>query len=143
MKLLGRLYPSERFPQTNLRDEISRGLPVYDLELDDGSLPLGMGELHLPSTPLARFHLHLTTARFPEWLRHPLMRFVDRLTVRNADDPENAKTRPFSEVDIEAIEACPAIDHFDKLRLCGPRIPDFEILANGLLSSRVWLEYED
>ena len=143
IELLSRLYPSERFPETEFREEIIRGLPVYEIELDDGSLPLGVAELHLPSTPLARFRLHLSTARFPAWLRHPLMRFVDTLTVRNARDPETGKIRPFSAVDIEAIAACPVIENLTKLGLSGPRIPDFESLANGLLSPRVWLAYED
>jgi hypothetical protein len=142
-ELLSRLYPSERFPETKFRDEISRGLPVYEIELNDSSLPLGVAELHLPSTPLARFGLDLTTARFPAWLQHSLMKYVDTLTVRNARDHETGKIRPFSEVDIKAIEACPVIDNLNRLVLCGPRIPDFEILANGLLSLRVWLTYED
>ena len=128
---------------TELTDAISLGLPVYQLELDDRSLPLGIAHLNLPGTPLARFHLRLLTVSFTAWLRHPIMNLVDTLTVRIGCDPETGKQVMFSESDIEAIDACRAIDNTYLLRLCGPRIADFKFLADGLLSNRVWLDYVD
>jgi hypothetical protein len=58
-------------------------------------------------------------------------------------DPDTGEIRPFSQVDIEAIEACPVIHNVYRLSLCGPSIPHFGLLANGLLRLRVWLEYAD
>ena len=142
LELLGRIYGSERFPDTRLRDEYFRGLPVYESQLWDGEQNSGH---YLTLTPLARFDVSLHTSDVASWLAHPFMRYVDVLRFHPTSSPrdeeeEDGEDDPLyvTQADMRAFIESPAIANFSELNLCAYLAPGAENLV-GELGKRVYL----
>ncbi|QDV34970.1 TIGR02996 domain-containing protein [Tautonia plasticadhaerens] len=141
IELLGRIYPSERYPETRYYDEYRRGLPLYEEKLNDGNLRYSAAQIRADMSPLVRYRLHLETSRLADWLNHPIMQFVDVLRIspgwEDDDDVEDIRAD-----DLRALAASPLIDRLEKLGLGVDMAPDAVELARSL-ERRVEVEYGD
>jgi uncharacterized protein (TIGR02996 family) len=134
IELLGKLHGSERFPETRLRDEYYRGLPVYECELSDGR---GDQEHYLTLTPLARFDVWLYTSEVASWLALPFMRYMDALRFRPTSPPRNDEDEDdeplyITEADMRAFIESPAIDRLAELNLCAYLTSEAKTLVDEL-----------
>lgn len=137
VELLGKIYGSERFPETRLRDGYYRGIPVYQCELFDGMNDRHIS--HLSQTPLARFEVWLYTCDVSPWLMHPLMDHVDVLRVHprpaaSLAEVEDGEDEPqyVTEAFMRAFLESHVIERLDTLNLCAYLTPEAEGLVDEL-----------
>jgi uncharacterized protein (TIGR02996 family) len=146
LELLGRLHGSARFPDTVKRwEEYTRGLPLYQVHLDDGlkpSISIGIQEFCCGKpSPLARFRLSINTPRIADWLAQPFMRRVDVLRLYRRD-AEDGLIGCFTAEDISLLEHFPLLHHLEELGMIGRTTDEAEPLIRERLEPKVLVTYE-
>ncbi len=144
IELLKPLYNSDHFPLTQLFEQVIRGLPCYEDEQIDANVGITVDSLYPELSPLARFRLSLRTTLLEEWLKHPLMRFVDILRIfpESSFDPDDDELPKFTIEDILLLEQAELLDRLDELGLCAHMEDEVRQLAEDRLRPRVPISYD-
>ncbi len=154
--LLDRIPAGLRYPKAG--ESYSRGLPVYEEEVDDDHLALPWEKILRGGNPLARFSIRVRTANLALWLQHPCMARVDVLHILPDFPPEdepdedstmNSHRDAFWEENILILAASPLIDRLEELHPHGcqsvlhltERSRHNMALCKRLLEPRVHVEY--
>jgi len=141
IELLGRLHPGDRFPDPRLWQEYWRGLPLYEIELDDNGLTYDVDVLCGVPSPLARYTLFVSTSRISRWLAHPILRFTNELRVFPVTADESPESSEFTENDVRLFAEGPWMDRLEKIGLSGAVSPGVVALATAILEPRVTIDY--